>query len=154
MGSIRGPETSGLSLRVEGLQLDAFLASSECSVADRIRLPAVTVAYAAAGPLCALQRRPGTLRTQGYGLARSRRRPYLPATVDLTGVHSLAPSHLRASPTPGKAIERRGRAEHLKYDADAKAIDANTHLCNLADPHSILAEGCGRGRQKSSVSQK
>ena len=27
-----------LSLRVEGLQLDAFLASGECSVADRIRL--------------------------------------------------------------------------------------------------------------------
>ena len=46
------------------------------------------------------------------------------ATVDLTGVHSLAPSHLRASPTPGKAIERRGRAKHLKYDADAKAMDA------------------------------
>ena len=45
-------------------------------------------------------------------------------TVDLTGVHSLAPSHLRSSRRPGKAIQRRGRAKHLKYDADAKAIGA------------------------------
>ncbi len=39
-------------------------------------------------------------------------------------------------------------AEEVGADSD------NTHLCNLADAHSILAEGCGRGRQKSSVSQK
>jgi hypothetical protein len=46
------------------------------------------------------------------------------ATADLTGVHSLGPSHLCASPRPDKAIERRGRAKQLNYDADAKAIAA------------------------------
>ena len=60
-------------------------------------------------------------------------------TVDLTGVHSLAPSHLCASPTPGKAIERRGRAKHLKYDADAKAIDA-TFAALVVDAFGSLHE--------------
>ena len=46
-------------------------------------------------------------------------------TVDMTGVHSLAPSHLRSSRRPGKAIERRGRSKHLKYDTDAEAIGAS-----------------------------
>ncbi len=34
------------------------------------------------------------------------------------------PCPIRASLSPGKDIERRGRAKHRKYDADAKAMDA------------------------------
>jgi hypothetical protein len=60
-------------------------------------------------------------------------------TVDMTGVHSLAPSHLRASPTPGKAIERRGRTKHRKYDADAKAMDA-TFAALVVDAFGSLHE--------------
>jgi hypothetical protein len=221
-GSIRRPETSGrasqrraesidtfyrgdhcipilqrtLSLRVEGLQLDAFLASGECSVADRIRLASCRSKHAckwifahplanrsqtssspspcvcdlacplpftlpAVCPLCrkhadpwhalacsAVCRRAVTTRhdrgmqllvrfaRSNDVLARFEPKvmgsrvpdgelifPRKVVTVDLTGVHSLAPSHLRTSPSPGKA-ERRGRAMHRKYDADAKAMDA------------------------------
>ena len=60
-------------------------------------------------------------------------------TVDLTGVHSLAPSPLRTSRRPGKAILRRGRTKHLKYDADAKAIGA-TFAALVVDSFGSLHE--------------
>ncbi len=73
-------------------------------------------------------------------------------TVDLTGVHSLAPSHLRASPSSGKAIERRGCAKHRKYDADAKAMDAtfSTLVVDaVGSPHEdfikLVEENCREG---------
>jgi hypothetical protein len=202
-----------LSLRVEGLQLDAFLASGECSAADRIRLascrskhackwifahplgkpltdeqfsvamrlrlglPPLPFALPAVCPLCrkaadpwhalacsAVRRRAVTTRhdrgmqllvrfaRSNDVLARFEPKdmssrvpdgelifPRKVMTVDMTGVHSLAPSHLRASPTPGKAIERRGRAKHLKYDADAKAIDA-TFAALVVDAFGSLHE--------------
>ena len=43
--------------------------------------------------------------------------------VDLSGVHSLAPSHLRSSPSPGLAMERRATMKHNKYDNHAKTIE-------------------------------
>ena len=202
-----------LSLRVEGLQLDAFLASGECSVADRIRLASCRSKHACMWifahplgkpltdeqfsvamrlriglsplpfalptvcPLCgkhadpwhalacsAVRRRAVTTRhdrgmqllvrfARSNGvLARFEPKdmgsrvpdgelifPRKVTTVDLTGVHSLAPSHLHASPTPGKAIVRRGRAKHLKYDADAKAMDA-TFAALVVDAFGSLNE--------------
>jgi hypothetical protein len=187
-----------LSLRMEGLRLDAFLASAECSDTDRIRLascrskhacswmfahprgtpltdeqfsvamrlrlglPPLPFALPTVCPLCkkeadpwhalacsAVRRRAVTTRhdrsmqllvrfaRSNDVLARFEPKdmgsrvpdgelifPRQIVTVDLTGVHSLAPSHLRSSRRPGKAIQRRGRAKHLKYDADAKAIGA------------------------------
>ena len=45
----------------------------------------------------------------------------LSALSDLTGVHPTAPSHLLASPQPGKALKRRVRVKHVKYDPLARA---------------------------------
>ena len=42
--------------------------------------------------------------------------------VDLSGIHSLAPSHLRDSSAPGLAMERRAARKHTKYDAHAATI--------------------------------
>ena len=43
--------------------------------------------------------------------------------VDLSGIHTLAPSHLDKSPTPGLAMDRRATAKHTKYDSHALSID-------------------------------
>ena len=202
-----------LSLCAEGLRLDAFLASAECSDADRIRLascrskhtcrwlfahpqgtpltdeqfsvavrlrlglPPLPFALPAVCPLCrkvadpwhalacsAVRRRAVTTRhdrgmlllvryARSNGvLARFEPKdmgsrvpdgelifPRKVVTVDLTGVHSLAPSHLRTSRRPGKAILRRGRTKHLKYDADAKAIGA-TFAALVVDSFGSLHE--------------
>ena len=187
-----------LSLRMEGLRLDAFLESADCTDADRIRiascrskhtcrwmfahpqgvpltddqfavslrlrlgLPPLPFALPAVCPLCskaadpwhplacsAVRRRAVTTRhdrgmlllvryARSNGvLARFEPKdmgsrvpdgelifPRKVVTVNMKGVHTLAPSHLRTSRRPGKAIERRGRAKHLKYDTDAKALGA------------------------------
>ncbi|MEY3082615.1 MAG: hypothetical protein RJA94_2600, partial [Pseudomonadota bacterium] len=186
-----------LSLRVEGLQLEAFLASAECSDADRIRLASCRSKHACAWmfahpqgtllsdeqfavamrlrlglqplpfalparcllcnkdadpwhPLvCAAVRRRAVTTRHDRGMqllgcfARScgvlmRFEPkdlgsrvpdgelIFPrkvVLVDFSGVHSLAPSHLRTSRRPGQAMERRACVKHMKYDADAKAVD-------------------------------
>ena len=41
--------------------------------------------------------------------------------TDLTGVHSLAPSHLHDSPTPGQAMERRATHKCTHYNPHAEA---------------------------------
>ena len=41
--------------------------------------------------------------------------------TDLSGVHSLAPSHLQDSPAPGQAMERRATHKRNKYDPHAEA---------------------------------
>ena len=202
-----------LSLRTEGLRLDAFLASAECSDADRIRLtscrskhacrwifahpqgapltdeqfsvavrlrlglPPLPFALPAVCPLCrksadpwhalacsAVRRRAATTRhdrgmlllvrfARSNGvLARFEPKdlgsrvpdgelifPRKVVTVDMTGVHPLAPSHLHTSRRPGKAVQRRGRAKHIKYDADAKAIGA-TFAALVVDSFGSLHE--------------
>lgn len=45
--------------------------------------------------------------------------------TDLSGVHSLSPSHLLASPTPGQALARRATEKHTKYDPHAAATGAS-----------------------------
>ena len=44
--------------------------------------------------------------------------------VDLSGDHSLAPSHLRSSPAPGQAMKRRAAAKHDKYDSHASSCNS------------------------------
>jgi hypothetical protein len=44
---------------------------------------------------------------------------------DLSGVHSLSPTHLAASARPGLAMGRRATAKHSKYDAHASATDSS-----------------------------
>ena len=41
--------------------------------------------------------------------------------TDLSGVHSLAPSHLERFPAPGQAMQHRATDKHNKYDAHAEA---------------------------------
>ena len=41
--------------------------------------------------------------------------------TDLSGVDSLAPSHLERFPAPGQAMQRRATEKHSKYDAHADA---------------------------------
>jgi hypothetical protein len=48
----------------------------------------------------------------------------LTALGDLSGVHSLSPTHLAASARPGQAMERRATAKHTKYDRQAAATDS------------------------------
>ena len=43
--------------------------------------------------------------------------------VDLSGIHTLAPSHLEKSPTPGLAMDRRATTKHNKYDSHALSIN-------------------------------
>ena len=47
------------------------------------------------------------------------------ALGDLSGVHPTAPSHLHASPQPGKAAERRAAAKDAKYASHAESVGSS-----------------------------
>ena len=47
------------------------------------------------------------------------------ALGDLSGVHPTAPSHLQASPQPGKAAERRAAAKNAKYATHAESVGSS-----------------------------